>query len=92
MSGAGTGMRRRLPLLGRDERGVATAVPPAFVMTGYKLPGASASDWLNPANNCSGSSKCIDGYFTRGIIPSTGSMGGTCLGCRGHQDHRLTRS
>ena len=39
MSGAGTGMRRRLPLLGR-----------------------------------------INGYFTQGIIPSTGSLGGAYLG------------
>lgn len=52
----------------------------AFVVTGYKLPGASASDWLNPAKNCSGSNKCINGYFTQGIIPSTGSLGGSYLG------------
>lgn len=52
----------------------------AFVVTGYSLPGASASDWLNPANNCSGSSKCINGYFTQGIIPSTSSLSGGYLG------------
>ena len=52
----------------------------AFVVTGYHLPGASASDWLNPANDCSGSNKCINGYFTQGLIPSTGSLGGTYLG------------
>jgi len=52
----------------------------AFVVTGYHLPGASASDWLNPANDCSGSNKCINGYFTQGIIPSGSSPGGAYLG------------
>lgn len=52
----------------------------AFVITGYHLPGASAPDWLNPANDCSGSSKCINGYFTQGIIPNASSPGGTYLG------------
>jgi Flp pilus assembly protein TadG len=52
----------------------------AFVITGYSVPGASASDWLNPANNCSGSAKCINGYFTQGLIPAVGTIGGTNLG------------
>jgi len=52
----------------------------AFVVTGYHLPGFTASDWLNPANNCKGSDKCINGYFTQGLIPSAGSIGGTNLG------------
>ncbi|HEX9066285.1 MAG TPA: TadE/TadG family type IV pilus assembly protein [Streptosporangiaceae bacterium] len=52
----------------------------AFVITGYSLPGFSASDWLNPANNCKGSDKCINGYFTRGLIPSPGTIGGPNLG------------
>ena len=52
----------------------------AFVVTGYHLPGFTASDWLNPANNCKGSDKCINGYFTQGLIPSTGSIGGPNLG------------
>ena len=52
----------------------------AFVVTGYKLPGATASDWLNSANNCSGSNKCINGYFTTGIIPGGSSPGGAYLG------------
>jgi Flp pilus assembly protein TadG len=52
----------------------------AFVVTGYHLPGASAPDWLNPSNDCSGSDKCINGYFTQGIIPDTSSLGGTYLG------------
>ncbi len=52
----------------------------AFVVTGYRVPGASASDWLNPANDCSGSSFCINGYFTQGLIPAAGTIGGTNLG------------
>ncbi len=53
----------------------------AFVVTGYSLPGFSASDWLNSSNN-SCSYKCIDGYFTKQIIPATGGIneGGTYLG------------
>jgi Flp pilus assembly protein TadG len=52
----------------------------AFVVTGYHLPGASASDWLNPANDCNGSDKCINGYFTRGLVPGASSPGGAYLG------------
>jgi Flp pilus assembly protein TadG len=52
----------------------------AFVVTGYHVPGASASDWLNPANNCSGSSQCLNGYFTQGLVSTTGAIGGTNLG------------
>lgn len=52
----------------------------AFVITGYHMPSFSASDWLNPANNCKGSDFCINGYFTQGLIPSIGSIGGNNLG------------
>lgn len=52
----------------------------AFVITGYHLPGFSASDWLNPANNCRGPNTCINGYFTQGLVPSGGSVGGPNLG------------
>jgi Flp pilus assembly protein TadG len=52
----------------------------AFVITGYRVPGASASDWLNPANDCHGSSFCLNGYFTQGLIPGPGTMGGPDLG------------
>jgi hypothetical protein len=53
----------------------------AFVVTGYSLPSFSASDWLKSSNN-SCSYKCIDGYFTKQIIPATGGTneGGTFLG------------
>jgi len=52
----------------------------AFVITGYSLTGASEPDWLNPANTCKGTDKCIFGYFTQGLIPSTGGLGGKGLG------------
>jgi Flp pilus assembly protein TadG len=52
----------------------------AFVITGYALPGFKSTDWLNPANQCKGSDKCINGYFTQGLIPEPGSIGGTNLG------------
>lgn len=52
----------------------------AFVITGYHMPGFSASDWLNPANDCTGSSFCINGYFTQGLIPNPVPVGGPNLG------------
>lgn len=52
----------------------------AFVITGYSLTGASEPDWLNPANTCKGTNKCIFGFFTQGLIPSTGGLGGKGLG------------
>jgi Flp pilus assembly protein TadG len=52
----------------------------AFVITGYHLPGFTASDWLNPANDCTGSDKCINGYFTQGLVPDPGTIGGPNLG------------
>jgi len=58
-----------------------------FVVTGYHLPAFDgftfdASDWLNPAKNCQGTTYCLNGYFTQGVIPftGTGSAGGTNLG------------
>ena len=54
----------------------------AFVVTGYSLPGLSASDWLNPFNNIC-SYKCIDGYFTKALIAGASNSGGTYLGASG---------
>jgi Flp pilus assembly protein TadG len=54
----------------------------AFVITGYSLPGFSASDWLNSSNN-SCSYKCIDGYFTKALIAGSSASGGTYLGASG---------
>jgi Flp pilus assembly protein TadG len=51
----------------------------AFVVTGYRVPSVKQPDWLNPANTCTGSNDCIDGYFTQGLIPDA-SGSGTNLG------------
>ena len=52
-----------------------------FIVTGFNLPSSFfASDWLNPANDCSGSTYCLNGYFTLGVVPFTGSLNGTNLG------------
>ncbi|MEU7530429.1 Tad domain-containing protein [Saccharothrix sp. NPDC042600] len=52
----------------------------AFVVTGYHLPGFTASDWLNPKNDCKGADKCVNGYFTQGLLPAAGTIGGPDLG------------
>jgi hypothetical protein len=50
----------------------------AFVITGFGIPGGYEQDLLNPANDCKGSTKCIDGYFTQAVFPgSGGTPGGT---------------
>lgn len=50
----------------------------AFIVTGYRLPGFNAPDWLNPANTCTGSEKCIFGFFVdEQFMPGGGgSIGG----------------
>jgi hypothetical protein len=52
----------------------------AFVVTGYHLPGATAPDWLNPANACPAAQQCINGFFVQGLVPATGPVGGPDLG------------
>ncbi len=52
----------------------------AFVITGYHFSGFSASDWLDPSNNCTGSDECINGYFTQALSTTPGPIGGTDLG------------
>jgi Flp pilus assembly protein TadG len=53
----------------------------SFVVTGYYMPGGFYDqDWLNPANDCTGTQYCLNGYFVRGVIPATGSLTGTNLG------------
>ena len=53
-----------------------------FVITGYHLPGISKSDWLNPAKDCKGSDKCVNGYFVQALMPTSGTIGGPDLGLR----------
>ena len=51
------------------------------MITGYHITGSfQQNDWLNSANNCTGNNFCIDGYFTQGLIPSTGGLCGKGLG------------
>ena len=55
----------------------------AFVVTGYHLTGdpkAGRSDWLNPANDCTGSDRCINGFFTKALVPAVGTIGGPDMG------------
>jgi hypothetical protein len=56
----------------------------AFVITGYNLPGAKqhnqGSDWLDKKNDCKGNNVCINGFFTQGLIPSPGTVGGPPMG------------
>jgi hypothetical protein len=52
----------------------------AFVVTGYHLPGFTATDWLDSTKDCKGSDKCVNGFFTQALIPSTGPIGGPNLG------------
>lgn len=53
----------------------------AFVITGYHITGSfQAKDWLTNKSPCTGSDFCISGFFTQGLIPSTGGLGGKGLG------------
>jgi Flp pilus assembly protein TadG len=54
-----------------------------FVITGFWLPGTPGpwqTDWLTGKKECTGSEKCIAGYFIQGLIPTTGTIGGPDLG------------
>lgn len=41
----------------------------AFVITGYHLPSASAASWLTGTQPCTGSDRCVSGYYIRDLIP-----------------------
>jgi Flp pilus assembly protein TadG len=54
-----------------------------FVVTGYNVPGSSFtnySDWLNSANNCTGTTYCINGYFVQQLLPYAGTLGASSVG------------
>jgi hypothetical protein len=53
----------------------------AFVLTGYQIPGAKQNSWLT-GKSCAanGSDKCISGFFTQVLIPTSGVIGGPSLG------------
>lgn len=46
----------------------------AFVVTGYSLSGFQAKSTLSNHYLCSGSDKCIYGYFTTGVLPVSSSL------------------
>jgi hypothetical protein len=52
----------------------------SFVLTGYNFSGFSASSWLTGHAACSGSLRCLSGYFTRGLLATVGDIGGPDYG------------
>jgi len=80
--------QNQTPLLVPIYVSVAAGGPPTytlkgfadFVVTGYNLPNFFASDWLDPANDCQGTTYCLNGFFTHGVGPYTGDLSGTDLG------------
>ncbi|WP_205863341.1 pilus assembly protein TadG-related protein [Planosporangium thailandense] len=48
----------------------------SFVLTGYNLPSTnSPASWLTGRTYCTGSAKCLYGYFVTAILPTGGSFG-----------------
>jgi hypothetical protein len=52
----------------------------AFVLTGYELSGLSAKSTLTNQKYCTGSKKCLYGYFTEALMPAAGTLGGPDFG------------
>jgi hypothetical protein len=53
----------------------------SFVLTGYYQSGFTAPSWLTGRHACGGSERCLYGYFTRSLVPTTGiEIGGPDLG------------
>lgn len=53
----------------------------AFVVTGYRVPGGSEPDWLNPGLLCGPPNVCVDGVFTQALCTtSCQDTGGKDLG------------
>jgi hypothetical protein len=44
----------------------------SFVLTGYSMSGFRAASWLTGRHSCAGDERCLYGYFTRGLVPTTG--------------------
>jgi Flp pilus assembly protein TadG len=55
--------------------GIAT-----FVITGYSLSSVSASSWLTGLSPCHGSQRCLYGYFTQGLVRTSGTLTTNNLG------------
>jgi hypothetical protein len=70
---------------GVSEQGAGTTYHLAgfasFVLTGYHMSGFAAPSWLSGRQLCAGEQRCLYGYFTRSLVPTTGSdIGGPDLG------------
>jgi Flp pilus assembly protein TadG len=52
----------------------------AFVLTGYNLSGFSAPSSLTGRQPCSGSQRCLSGWFVRTLTAGTGDFGGPEMG------------
>ena len=54
----------------------------AFVVTGARLPGYNRNSWLYPSNpqRCGGPRKCVYGFFTKSLVPVSGTVGGPSMG------------
>ena len=57
----------------------------AFVVTGYNVPAGFGgttyeSDWLKSANNCSGTTYCINGYFVSPLVQYNGTISASSVG------------
>jgi Flp pilus assembly protein TadG len=51
-----------------------------FVITGYNLSSLSASSWLTGLSPCRGSQRCLYGYFTQGLVHTSGTLATNNLG------------
>jgi len=47
----------------------------AFYMTGYSFPGAGVDSLVTGHAPCTGSQRCISGFFTQGLVPTGGKVG-----------------
>ena len=52
----------------------------AFVVTGFRVPGQTVNDWLNPSLLCRPPGVCVDGVFTQALCTTTCQPGGNNLG------------
>ena len=52
----------------------------AFVITGYNVTGAWAASWLTGQQWCSGSTKCVYGYFVGELLRDTPNLTGSGYG------------
>jgi Putative Flp pilus-assembly TadE/G-like len=47
----------------------------AFVVTGYSLSGVRERSWLTGTFPCSGSERCVSGFFVKAFMPAEGPLG-----------------